>query len=91
MKNVKRFDAPHQGWWSHPYADDDVSENDWYYSVWPSAGEPAATEKRAFDRLDGNGFFGLHKRAFDRLDTSAFFFNHNKKREATPSASIGDL
>ena len=26
--------------------------------------------KRAFDRLEDSGFFGLKKRAFDRLDNS---------------------
>jgi hypothetical protein len=26
--------------------------------------------KRAFDRLEDSGFFGLQKRAFDRLDNS---------------------
>ena len=36
--------------------------------------------KRAFDRLEDSGFFGLQKRAFDRLDNSFMLMKRAEER-----------
>ncbi|CAK5087274.1 unnamed protein product [Meloidogyne enterolobii] len=48
------------------FNDDELSSLPFNFEYFPSLD----THKRAFDRLEDSGFFGLRKRAFDRLDNS---------------------
>ncbi|KAF7634811.1 hypothetical protein Mgra_00005704 [Meloidogyne graminicola] len=48
------------------FNDDELSSLPFNFEYLPSLD----TQKRAFDRLEDSGFFGLRKRAFDRLDNS---------------------
>ncbi|KAL7078461.1 hypothetical protein ACQ4LE_002679 [Meloidogyne hapla] len=53
------------------FNDDELSSLPFNFEYFPSLD----TQKRAFDRLEDSGFFGLRKRAFDRLDNSFMLLN----------------